>query len=93
MYVIVQTAKYPTVMKTIVPTVKEGKMYCKECSGNNAYPGRDVNLRQDILICPDCKCVTWPSVPELDELAGVQRTKERMRSIPNMPELEEQTND
>jgi len=65
-------------------------MYCKECGSNNAYPGRDINLRQDILICPDCKCVTWPPVPSTEDLwKDLEKIKERLRSVPNMPQLEE----
>ncbi len=44
---------------------------------------------EEVLCCPDCKSVSWP-VPSTEEIAkDVERIKERMRSIPNMPELEE----
>jgi hypothetical protein len=63
-------------------------MYCKKCGSNNAFPAFDINFNRRILICPDCKEVTWP-VPSTEELAkDVERIKEKMRSIPNMPELE-----
>jgi len=62
-------------------------MYCKECGSNNAFPARDVNFCRDILVCPDCKNVSWP-VPSTEELAAdVERIKERMKGIKNMPEL------
>ena len=64
-------------------------MYCKECGSNNAFQGHDVNFRREILCCPDCKSVTWP-VPSLADLEkDVERIRERMTGIENMPELEE----
>ena len=64
-------------------------MYCKKCGSNNAFPARDVNFCRDIVVCPDCKEVSWP-VPSTEDLQNdVEQIKERLRSIPNMPELEE----
>ena len=63
-------------------------MYCKICGGNDAYPGLDVNKGREILICKDCGEVTWP-VPTVEELAeDVERIKERMKGISNMPFVE-----
>jgi hypothetical protein len=65
-------------------------MYCPKCYGNNAFPAHDVNYMRDIIICPKCGEVSWP-MPSMDELAqDVERIKERMRSIPNMPVLEKE---
>jgi len=65
-------------------------MYCKSCGKNNAFEAQDVNLGRVILVCPDCKNVTWP-VPSTEDLRrDVDRIKERMRSVPNMPQLEEE---
>jgi len=70
-------------------------MYCSQCYGNNAFQAHDVNFCRDVLCCPDCKSVSYP-VPSTEDLRkDVARIKERMRSVPNMPEIEkeEETND
>jgi len=64
-------------------------MYCKQCYGNNAYPAHDVNFCREVLCCPDCRSVSYP-VPSTEDLArDVEKIKERMKGIENMPELEE----
>lgn len=64
-------------------------MYCKHCGSNEAFEAQDVNFCRKILVCPDCKEVSWP-VPELADLkADVERIKERMKGIRNMPEVGE----
>lgn len=64
-------------------------MYCRKCGSNNAYQAHDVNFGREITVCPECKEVSWP-VPELADLkADVEKIKERMKGIKNMPELEE----
>ena len=63
-------------------------MYCPKCGKNNAYEATDINMGRQVKVCPDCKCVSWP-MPTVEELAkDVQRIKERMNGIENMPELE-----
>lgn len=63
-------------------------MYCKKCGSNEAFEAQDVNFCRKILVCPDCKEVSWP-VPEVADLRkDVEGIKERMRAIPNMPDLE-----
>jgi len=65
-------------------------MYCRQCYGNNAFEAHDVNLGRNVLCCPDCKSITWP-VPSTEDLRrDLEKVKERMRSIPNMPQLEEE---
>ena len=64
-------------------------MYCPKCGKNEAFNALDVNMARLIIVCPDCKEVSWP-VPTVQDLAkDVELVKEKMRSIPNMPELEE----
>ena len=64
-------------------------MYCPKCGSNAAYPALDVNKARTILVCPVCMEVSYP-VPSTEDLRrDVERIKERMRSVPNMPELEE----
>lgn len=65
-------------------------MYCKQCYGNNAFEAHDVNFCRNVLCCPDCKSVSYP-VPSTEELArDVQKIKERMKGIENMPILEKE---
>ena len=65
-------------------------MYCKQCYGNNAFEALDVNFCRKILVCPDCKEVSWP-VPEVAELKrDLEKIKERMKGIKNMPFVEEE---
>jgi hypothetical protein len=63
-------------------------MYCPKCGKNDAFNATDVNMARLIIVCPDCKEVSWP-MPTVEDLRkDVERIKERMKGIENMPELE-----
>lgn len=67
-------------------------MYCKVCGSNEAFEAQDVNFCRKILVCPDCKNVSWP-VPSTEELArDVERMTKNIQALKttlNMPETEE----
>jgi hypothetical protein len=64
-------------------------MYCPHCGKNNAFNAQDVNMRVEIIVCPDCRTASWP-VPQVEDLKrDLEKIRDRMRSIPNMPLTEE----